>query len=460
MAETKRSGALLWAGVTLLAAFAGLVVYQKVAVGRMRFVGSDRLLKELASVEFREEPAVAGWPQWRGPRRDGVTTMPDLLRSWEVEPLRKWRKPGGDGYSSFAIAGGRFYTMLPADDKEAVVCWDLTTGNERWRHDYAPGATFDYGGPRSTPTLDGDRLYAVSAAGQLMCLNRDNGQVVWEWDLKEKVGAVPPKWGFAFSPLVEGDLVYTTPGGSRGRCLAAFRKDTGELAWTSQDDPPGYSSPVSATIAGVRQILFFTGKRILGVTADEGKLLWEFPWQTPFEVNAATPLVATPAGSDATAYVFLSSGYEKGSALLRVAGANGKFQAEAVYTTSELCCHFASPVLHKGHIYGLDEKRDLTCLDLRTGEVKWRFARDESQAEQSLRQRGFKKGSLLRVDDVLVVLGEDGKLALVEATPGAYREMAACRPFRDRCWAMPALADGVLLVRDRKQVAAFDVRKR
>ena len=156
MAETKRSGALLWAGVTLLAAFAGLVVYQKVAVGRMRFVGSDRLLKELAAVEFRDEPAVPGWPQWRGPRRDGVTSMPDLLRTWEADPPRKWRnKPGGDGYSSFAIADGRLCTMLPADDKEAVVCWDLATGKELWRHDYEPGATFDYGGPRATPTRHG-----------------------------------------------------------------------------------------------------------------------------------------------------------------------------------------------------------------------------------------------------------------------------------------------------------------
>lgn len=460
--RTAAGRGLLWAGVALLAAFAAMAAFQKIAVGRMRFLGSKQLLAELADAELLEEkPEPGDWPQWRGKRRDGVTSMPDLLRDWpEAGPPRKWRKPGGDGYSSFAVAGGRAYSMLASDDKEAVVCWDVATGKERWRHEYQPGADFQYGGPRATPTLDGTRLYTVSPAGRLMCLKADDGKVIWEHDLREQLGALPPKWGFAYSPLVEGGLVYVMPGGSQGRCLAAYRKEAGALAWASEDDPAGYASPVAATIAGVRQVIFFTGKRLVGVTPDEGKPLWEFAWATPFEVNAATPIVVPArAGNKEIAYIFISSGYEKGSALVRVSRAGGGFEARAAYTTRELCCHFASPARRGDHVYGLDETRDLTCLNLRTGEVAWRFGRDEAKDDQDLRQRGYKKGSLIRVDDVLVVLGEDGKLALVEATPEAYREVAACRPFRDRCWAMPALAEGMLLVRDRKQVLCLDVRK-
>ncbi len=461
--EPARRKGMLWSGVALLAAFAALAAFQKIAVGRQRFVGSERLMAELSEATLLEavhEPEE--WPQWRGRLRDGVIAMPDLLRDWpESGPPRKWKKPGGDGYSSFAAAGGRAFTMLAVDDKEAVVCWDLATGKERWRHEYDPAATFDCGGPRATPTLDGDRLYTVSAAGRLMCLDHEKGKVVWEKDLREAVGGVPPKWGYAFSPLVEGDLVYTMPGGPGGRCLAAFRKDTGELAWASQDDPAGYSSPVAATIGGGRQVIFFTGRRLLGVTPDEGKLLWEFPWATPFEVNAATPVVVRArTGAKEFAYVFISSGYEKGSALVRVAREGEAFEARPVYSSRELCSHFASPVRRGEYLYGLDETRDLTCLNLRTGEVAWRFARDEAKEDQDIRQRSYKKGSLIRVDDLLVVLGEDGKLALVEATPEAYREVAAFRPFRDRCWALPVVAEGMLLARDRRQVIALDVRKK
>jgi outer membrane protein assembly factor BamB len=449
-------------GLALFALFIGLVVYQTVAVRRLRYVVSQDLLAELAKVELLEDaPQVGDWPQWRGPRRDGITSMPDLLREWpEAGPTRKWRKTGGDGYSSFAVVGGYLYTMFTTDEgKEAIVSWDLAKGNERWRHTYDPGAEFQYGGPRATPTIDNGKLYTVSSAGVLFCLDTTSGKPIWERDLRQDVGAVAPRWGFAFSPLIEGDLVYVMPGGSRGRGLAAFHKETGELSWTSQDDPAGYSSPIAATIGGVRQILFFTGRRLLSVTPDEGRLLWEYQWLTSFEVNAATPIVI-PAKieSKEIAYIFISSGYGKGSALVRVMARAGgeKFGAQAVYETGELCCHFSTPVRYKDHLYALDERRDLTCLNLRTGAVAWRLGSDEGDVVQG----GFKKGSLLRVEDVLVVLGEDGKLALVEATPQAYREIASCRPFRDRCWALPVVAEGMLLARDRRQILGFDVRKK
>jgi outer membrane protein assembly factor BamB len=443
---------LLWVSAGLMVIFLGLVAFQKF-VHRLRFSHDADLVRELASAELEESSAgldPKAWPQWRGPRRDGVTTAADLLAEWPANgPRQLWRIEGGDGYSSFAAANGALYGMLAqTDGKEAVVCWDARTGKERWRRAYEPGASYDYGGPRATPTIDGQRLYAASSSGLLMCLDIAGGKVKWERDLRQELGAVAPRWGFAFSPLVEGGRVFATPGGRNGRCLAAFDKESGKLLWATQDDPAGYSSPVAMTPGGIRQIVFFTGKRLLGVTPEEGKLLWEFPWDTQFEVNAATPeVIRARLGAEELNYVFISSGYGKGCALVKIAPRKGGFRAKAVYQSNELCCHFASPVRFGEHLYALDETRDLTCLEIRTGKVAWR-------------QKGFKKGSLLRVDNHLIVLGEDGKLALLEANPKEYRELARARPFRNRCWTMPVLADGRLFLRDQKQVKCLDLRKR
>jgi outer membrane protein assembly factor BamB len=443
---------LLWISLILFAVFAGGVVYWKYFADPFRSVSDANLMEELATAVFlddRDGPDGKSWPQWRGPRRDGVTTASNLLTEWpEGGPKRLWRIDGGDGYSSIAVAGDSAYSMIAeGDNQEAVVCWNVANGKERWRRVYEPGRKVQYEGPRATPTIEGARLYTVSSTGLLMCLATGDGAVVWERDLVKELGAAIPQWGYAFSPLVEGERVFAIPGGPRGQCLAAFAKDDGKLLWTAQDDPAGYSSPVAATVAGVRQIVFFTGRRLVGVTPEAGKLLWEYPWKTSFDVNAATPeVIRARVGEKEETYIFISSGYGKGCALVKVLEQDGKFGAKAVYANNELCCHFGSPVRHGEYIYGLDETRDLTCLSIRTGLSVWR-------------QRGFQKGTLLRVDDRLIVLGEAGKLALIEANPKEYRELAACRPMRDRCWTMPVLADGRLYLRDRRQVMCLDMRK-
>ncbi|MFO0842156.1 MAG: PQQ-binding-like beta-propeller repeat protein [Gemmataceae bacterium] len=430
----------------------------KFHVAATHFHGSADLLAELADAEFLDDdaPTTRDWPQWLGPHRDGVTTMPDLLKTWpERGPPRLWRKTSGETYSSFAVAEGRVYTTMATEGGETVFCWDLATGKERWQHAYTPRQAFQYSGPRTTPTLDGGKVYTLGAAGLLLCLNAADGKVVWEHDLAAELGAAPPRWGLACSPLVEGDRLFVAIGGRRS--LAAFDKATGELVWAGLSDDPGYSSPVAATIDGARQVIFFTGTRLVGVAPKDGSLLWEYPWKTSFDVNAATPVVfrARSGGAEGT-YVFISSGYTRGCGLVKVERRGGGLMARRVYESSELCCHFSTPVRHKDHIYAFDETRDLTCLDLRTGEVRWRF--DRPEGAEGLRAVGYQKGSLLRVGELLLALGETGKLALVEATPEAYREVAAARPFRDRCWTLPVLAEGRLLVRDWKQVLCLDVR--
>ena len=452
----------MWTVVVLCLVFVALVAYQKFYADGSRFTSDIDLLEEVAGVEFIDEPTVAApWTQWRGPNRSGVLSMPDLLRDWpEGGPKRLWSRTGGEGYSSFGVAGGKAFTMIGrSDNAEAVVCLDLADGETVWEQSFDNRKEFQYGGPRATPTLVGGRLFTVTSDGLLVCLNQADGKPVWQTDMQAEVGAAPPRWGFAFSPLVVGKYVYATPGGSAGRCLAAFHRDTGKLAWAAQDDPAGYSSPVAATLGGVDQILFFTGRRLLGVRPESGELLWQFVWDTKFEVNAATPLVIrAKAGKREIDYVFISSGYGKGCALVKVAAKGGTFSAKAVYESNELCCHFSSPVRHADHLYALDETRDLTCLDLRTGTVAWRFAKEDGEAP-ALRNVGYKKGSIVRIDDVLLVLGEDGKLGLVAADPNEYRELAATRPFRDRCWTTPVVAEGKVLLRDRKRIVALDIRE-
>jgi outer membrane protein assembly factor BamB len=446
---------LLWLALGLIVVFLGMAAYQRFYADRLRFVPDADLMEELDSATLQEEPLTGldnkAWSGWFGPRRDGTTSAPNLLVDWPSGgPKSLWSGPIGEGYSSFAVVDGAAYSMLSTTDgKEAVVCWDTANGKERWRHEYSPGPTFQYGGPRATPTLSGNRLFILSSSGVLMCLDTSNGKVIWERDLLQLIGAAPPRWGFACSPLVEGDRVFVAAGGSDNRCLAAFDKE-GKQLWTSQNDPAGYSSPIAVTINKVRQIVFFTGRRLLGVTPEEGKLLWEFPWQTDFEVNAATPLVIRGRNAktkEELTYLFISSGYGKGCALVKIITEGGGFRANPVYASNELCCHFASPVRHREHVYGLDEKRDLTCLSLRTGKVAWR-------------RRGFQKGSLIRVDDRLIVLGENGNLALLEANPNDYVELARARPFRDRCWTLPVLAGGRLFLRDQKKVLCLNLRNR
>jgi outer membrane protein assembly factor BamB len=450
--QSRPARILLWMSLFLFVVFLGLIVYWKFFADPFRYASDADLLDELARavlIDDKDGLDAKLWPQWRGPRRDGVTTAGDLLTKWPAKgPKPLWRIDGGDGYSSVTVAGNSAYSMIAVGEgQEAVVCWNIQNGKERWRRVYDPGSQVQYAGPRTTPTIEGTRLYTVSSTGLLMCLGTGDGEVIWQHDLPQELGAVIPRWGFAFSPLVQGDRVFAMPGGSQGRCLAAFAKDDGTLLWAAQDDPAGYSSAVAATVAGVRQIVFFTGRRLVAVTPEDGRLLWEYPWKTSFDVNAATPEVIRARVDDMEeTYLFISSGYGRGCALVKILQRDGKFGAKAVYDNNELCCHFGSPVRHGEYIYGLDETRDLTCLSLRTGQAVWR-------------QRGFQKGTLLRVDDRLIVLGESGKLALVEASPEGYRELAVARPLRNRCWTMPVLADGRLYLRDQRLVMCLDVRK-
>jgi hypothetical protein len=326
-----------WAVVALLALFGAQTVYQKFYAHHPRFTPDEDLIAELAAAEIVEEappdPA-AGWPQWRGPRRDGLTHEPDLLTAWPRSgPAKVWEVPGGEGYSSFAVAGGKAYSMVQQNEQQAVACWNAADGQELWRTPLEGAYSKQFAGPRATPTLDGDRLYAVSAGGHFACLTADGGHVLWRHDLLAEFAASNLEWGAAYSPLVDGELVFVNPGGPKGNSVAAFHKADGRLAWKALDDPAGYSSPVALTAGGVRQVVFFTGAGAVGLAAADGRLLWRFPWLTDYGVNAATPLTfQARKGDELLHYVFISSGYNRGCALLKIEGdPKAGFRARRVY---------------------------------------------------------------------------------------------------------------------------------
>lgn len=383
------------------------------------------------------------WPQWRGPQRDGVSREVGIRFDWpEDGPKILWERPTGDGYSCIAIARGRAFTMVQQGPDEAVVCWNAETGAELWRYRYPARFTNRYGnGPRSTPTLDGDVLYTVGATGWLHCLRFDPktsaGEVVWKKDLLEEFSAKNLEWGVSFSPLVLGELLIIQPGGTKGNSVAALDKRTGAIRWQSLDDPQTFSSPMPATIGGQPQVLFFTEKGLVGVARDSGQFLWRFPWLMEDGCNIATPIVRDDR-------VFISTGYKKGAALVKIDKAADGWEAKSVYQNKKMCNQFGSSVRIGEHLYGFHETT-LQCLEWSTGKILWK-------------QRDFERGTVVGIDGHLIILGEHGLLATAEASPKAYREKARATFSQDKCWTMPVVANGRLYVRDQKRLVCYDVR--
>jgi outer membrane protein assembly factor BamB len=441
---------VLAVNLLLLAVLGGFFAYHRFYAHAERRQSDPTLIEELAGAVFLdEEPAdTPEWPQWRGPHRDGVVHARQLLTQWPKKgPAVLWQAAAGEGYSAVSVAGGRAYTLVGQGNGEVVVCWNSTDGKELWRFGYEGTKPGETPGPRASPTLDGDRVYTLGGAGHLHCLDAATGKLRWKHDLRKEYNAQGRPWGHSFSPLVEGQLLITAPGGT-GTALMAFDKNTGEVVWQSGDDPPGYSSPVLFTAGGVRQIVSFTGNSVVGARLDDGKVLWRHPWETQHSVNAATPLTFQARQGDRLLdYVFISSGYNRGCTLLKIAKSkSGDFSATPVFENNLLCSHFASPVRRGEFVFGFNEAA-LTCLDLRSGEVRWK-------------KSGFQKGSLLRVDDFLLVLGENGKLALMKASAEEPEVVATAKPLSGRCWTMPVLAGGRLFLRNEEKVLCLDLQEK
>ena len=379
----------------------------------------------------------AEWPQWRGAKRDGISAAKGLLKTWpEGGPEVVWRVPIGEGFSSLSIAAGRLYTLAGAGADEFALCLDAANGSEIWRFRSDANFTESQGsGPRSTPTVDGDRVFVLSAKGKLYCLDAASGNKVWSRDLSRHFGSSIPGWGFAGSPLIEGDLLLLEVGGEEGQSIAAFDKKTGVVRWTSYADALAYSSPIALTFNGVRQILFLTGHNLVSVAPADGTVYWSYPWEGA--INIATPIFVPDDK------IFISAAYGKGAALLEMKAANGTIGVEEIWKSKVMKNWISSSVLHKGYLYGFDNSI-FKCIEAETGAEQWKV-------------RGFERGSLILADGHLIALGENGKLALVEATPAAFREKASCQVLEGKCWTQPTLAGGRLYVRNEKELVCLNV---
>lgn len=407
-------------------------------VTSMRPVLAFLLLIGAGSAVIRSAPEE--WPQWRGPGRDGVSKETGLLKQWPAGgPPLAWRGAGaGEGYSSFAVADGRLFTLGARGNTEYVVAFDTASGKRLW--EAANGRRFsnDRGdGPRGTPTVDAGRVYAYGSSGDLSVFDAASGKVVWTQNLLQKYGGSNIRWGLSESPLVLSDRILVTPGGS-GAAIVALRKTDGSLIWKSQSDEPGYSSALLHTIGSIRQAILFTGERALGVDVNDGRLLWSYDRVANRVANIATPIAR---GNK----VFLSSDYGTGAALLALTADGNQVRASEVYFTRDMRNHHASSVLVGDHLYGFSSSI-LTAMQFETGTVAWR-------------DRSVGKGSLVFADGRLYLYSENGVVGLAEANPEKYVEHGRfqLKTGRQPTWSHPVVSGGKLFLRDQDTLYAYNV---
>ena len=379
------------------------------------------------------------WPQFRGPHSDGWSSEIGLFENWSADnpAPERWRVPLGNGYSSISIVDDIAVTLFGRDAGEYLAAFDTTTGSERWR--LRIGDLYRDGqgdGPRSTPTIDAGRVFALGGSGDLVAADLETGGLLWRVSLAATYDGRRPRWGYSSSAIVVDGQLIIEAGGSDA-AIVALDPESGTELWRALDDRPGYSTPIVAEIHGQRQLVFFTASRAVAISPSGGEALWSFPWKTSYDVNAATPIFVAPDK------VLVASGYDVGGSLLRIPSPDSGAAVEATWHSRSLKNQFSSSVVVGDYIYGFDDG-NLVCLDLETGERMWR-------------ERGFNHGSLLYADGHLVVLGERGTLALVRAAPGEYQEIARQEVFEGKTWTPPSLSRHTLYVRDEHELVALEL---
>ncbi|MDQ5846466.1 MAG: PQQ-like beta-propeller repeat protein [Acidobacteriota bacterium] len=379
------------------------------------------------------------WTNFRGPNRDGDYREMEVLTTWPSQGLSPiWKQPIGIGYSSFVVADGRAFTIEQRRSQEVVTAYDVSNGRELWKHGWNASYSDSTGdGPRSTPTWDEDRIYALGATGELRCLDAKSGSVIWGKNILSDNQAGNLSWAMAASPLIVDDKVIVLPGGSKGKSVVAYNKMTGAPVWRSLDDTQAYVSPMLVTLSGRRQIIVVSSSRVVGLGPEDGSLLWSYAWDTSMGINVSQPIVVS--GNR----FFISSGYGKGAALVEVNGSGKNFSARTVWENTNMKNKFNSSVVHQGYAYGLDEGI-LTCVDVNTGERKWKGGR-------------YGYGQVLLASGHLIVMTDNGELVLVRATPAQHSEVARFQALEGKTWNYPAIAGGRLLVRNANQMAAYNI---
>jgi outer membrane protein assembly factor BamB len=400
------------------------------------------------SVVLSLTAAKADWPQWRGATRDDSNAEKGLLTSWpKAGPKQAWLyDKAGLGYSGFSVVGGKLFTMGVADGKERVFALDAKTGKEAWSAPLGDVYPNDWGdGPRSTPTVDGDRVYALTGQGVLACLNAADGKVKWKVDFQKDFGGKLQSWGYTESALVDGPHVFCTPGGSGGT-MAALDKMTGKVVWRSTDlaDEAQYASPIMITHKEKKQLVQLVTKRFFALDPATGKVLWEVPFA------GRTAVIPTPIYQDGSVYV--AAGYGVGCHQVKLLD-NGT--AEETYRNDVMVNHHGGVILKEGHLFGHSEKKGWTCQNWKTGEAVWT-------------DKGIGKGAIGYADGHFYCLSEDkGTVSLIKASTEKWDEVgqftlspqSSIRSKRGRIWTHPVITGGHLYLRDQEYIYCFKVTK-
>ncbi len=378
-----------------------------------------------------QSPTETEWPRFRGPEGNSIVLDPSFHAPTVAQGRKLWTASVGKGYSGLSIAAGKAVTLGNKDGRDQVVCLDAASGRELWRHDY-PAEPGSYPGPRASPWIEGNRVYAMSYWGHVYCLDVASGRPLWSRNVAQEVGADHGRWGFAGSPVVDGNALIINV----GKAGCALDEATGRLLWKTGGGTSGYSTPVPLRHRGRPHWAIFGAKAFYLVEAAGGRIAFQHPWETSWDVNAADPL---PVGDR----VFITSGYGKGCALLDLAGSEPK----EVWRNKAIASHFSSVVLHKDHIYGCDGntgKGHLVCLRAADGQELWR---------ETL---GF--GSVILINDTLVHFNEKGTITIAPAQTEGFRSIARVENVvtGGKVWTAPVYAYGRLFMRnDQGDIAAI-----
>jgi outer membrane protein assembly factor BamB len=400
--------------------------------------------------------AQAPWPQWRGPERNGKSTVTNFNANWETKPPELlWTADGlGGGYASVSVSEDKIFTTGNLKDGQAVIATN-TDGTPAWNQVLTEKVPkHGYEGSRSTPTLDGDRLYVVTSDGVVHCLKQSDGEVVWSRAFKDWGGRMMSGWGYSESPLVDGDLVVCTPGGQKGM-IVALDKLTGKEVWASEmgefgdkgKDGAGYSSIVISNGAGVKQYVQMTGRGVIGVRAEDGKFLWGYNAVANGTANIPTPVVSGD-------YVFASSGYGTGAGLVKLSKEGDGVKAEEQYflKAGELQNHHGGMVLLDGYIYcGHRHNSGFPiCVEMTTGKVAW---------GGDIRPEGKGTAAVVYVDGYFIFRYQSGDVVLIEATPKGYEVKGKFFPVfqQKESWSHPVVVGGRLYLREQDKLMCYDV---
>ena len=373
------------------------------------------------------------WPNWRGPNRDGISKETGWSTTWLQEgPKTLWKDSIGIGFASMAVSGDRVYAMGNTANNDILYCFDAVTGNPIWKQPYPCPlyANMHEGGPCSTPTVDGDAIYTFSKNSDAIRFDKATGKIVWQKNLIKELGVQNLTWYFAGSVVPAGDLVIISAGTSG----VGLKKADGSVAWKSGTDVCGYATAVPATLAGQKCLILVGAKEVFGIDPATGKVLWHNPWPAFQNINATDPIVVDDSR------ILVSTGYNMGSALWKI-GADGT--VSEVWRNKNMSNQLNASVLWNGYLYGFNGNvggggpgnGKLTCLDVKTGDVKWS-------------QGGLGTGSVMLADGKLIVLGEGGKLVIAPAWPDGYKELASAQILTGKCWTVPVLANGLLYARN------------